>query len=120
MKNLLNRCRDAGRIFILLLSVAACGPLAAQDISKSAIQQNTADQQEVRTHTSAVVVEVQGLIDELAANGISGEDTKVLQATKAALTHLSGPEMDRVLASLQKAAQTSGSPGGQQNVVDAY
>jgi len=94
--------------------------VSAQDISKTQILQNKTDEQDVRAHTATVVTQVQSLIDELAANGISGDDIKVLNATKAALTNLSGPEMDRVIASLQKAGDASNAATSQQNVANAY
>ena len=103
-----------------LLAATPFFSLSAQDASKSQILQNKADEQDVRAHTAVVVTQIQGLIDELAANGISGDDIKVLNATKAALTNLSGPEMDRVIASLQTAGETPNAPTSQQNVVNAY
>jgi len=101
-------------------SAAVFCPAAAQEVTKAQIQQNKADEQVVRANTAAVVNQVQNLIDELGANGISGDDIKVLNATKAALTHLSGPEMDRVIASLQKAGDSTTAAASQQNVVNAY
>jgi hypothetical protein len=92
----------------------------AQNAVTTQILQNTADQQDVRQHTAAVVAEAQALIDELAANGISGDDVKVLNSTKAALTNLSGPEMDRVIAALKKAAGATTTAEGQKEVVQAY
>lgn len=109
---------------VVLLSVwAAVGAwpsFAADNAAQSELKQNKADQQEIRNHTAAVVAQIQGLIDELAANGISGDDIHVLQTTKAVLNNLTSKEMERVLASLQKATETPGASVGQQNVVDAY
>src|SRR5258708_3741102 len=102
---------------LILIAIASFLTVAAQDVSKNEIQRNKADEQDVRVHTAAVVTQVQSLIDELAANGISGEDIKVLNATKAALTNLSGPEMDRVISSLQKAGESSNAATSQQHVV---
>jgi len=105
--------------FLFLFLHAAC-PLAAQSLDKNNILQNKADEQAVRQHTAAVVAQIQGLIDELASNGISGDDTKVLDATKAALANLSGPEMERVISSLQQAGDATTVADTQQHVVDAY
>ena len=102
------------------LFVASFIAVSAQEVSKSQINQNKTDEQDVRAHTAAVVTQVQSLIDELAANGISGDDIKVLNATKAALTNLSGPEMDRVIASLQKAGDATNAATSQQHVANAY
>jgi hypothetical protein len=111
----------AGNIFVfLLLAVVSLHSASAQDATKSRILQNEVDEQNVRLHTAAVTAQIQSLIDELAANGISGDDVKVLNATKAALSHLSTQEMDGVIASLKKAGETAGSKAGQQGVVDAY
>ena len=54
---------------------AAC-PLAAQSLDKNNILQNKADEQAVRQHTAAVVAQIQGLIDELASNGIRATTPK--------------------------------------------
>ena len=80
----------------LLTAGASLFPASGDNAIKSEVLQNTADQQDVRQHTAVVVAQAQALIDELAANGISGDDVKVLNATKAALTNLSGPEMERL------------------------
>jgi hypothetical protein len=105
---------------LFLLAAVAVQPLAAQNVDKSHILQNKVDEQEVREHTAAVVAQVQSLIDELIANGISGDDVKVLNATKAALTNLSEAEMDRVISSLQKAGEATNATDTQQHVVSAY
>ena len=104
----------------LFITGITLGPVAAQDASRSDLQRNKADQVDVRKHTAAVTAGVQSLIDELAANGISGEDAKVLQATKAALSNLSIKEMDRVITSLQKAGEASTPKGTKANAFDAY
>ena len=110
------------RILVGYLLAAAFSliPVSAQNAIKTEVLQNTADQQDVREHTAAVVAQAQALIDELAANGISGDDVKVLNATKAALTNLSGPEMERVIASLKKAAEATTTSEGEKHVVQAY
>jgi DNA repair exonuclease SbcCD ATPase subunit len=111
----------AGRaLAFAAIGMAALHPLPAQNAGQNQILQNKIDEQEVRVHTAAVVSQIQGLIDELAANGISGDDLKVLNATKAALTNLSGPEMDQVIASLQKAGQAPDATSSRQNAVTAY
>jgi len=94
-------------------------PATTQKI-KSELKQSTLDQTAVRERTAAVVAQVQGLIDELAANGITGDDAKVLQATRAALAHLSGPEMDRVIASLQQAGTATNAAETAHHAVNAY
>lgn len=113
-----------GNLRILVGSLLTIGatllPASADNAIKTEVMQNTADQQDVRQHTAAVVAQAQALIDELAANGISGEDIKVLNATKAALTNLSGPEMERVIASLKKAAEATTTSEGQKHVIQAY
>ncbi|MCE0483173.1 MAG: hypothetical protein LV479_02920 [Methylacidiphilales bacterium] len=103
-----------------LMAIAFSGPAPGQEISKNLIQQSQADQQDIRNHTSSVVDQVQTLIDELAANGISGDDNKVLLATKAALNNLSGPEMERVITALQQAAQSNDTNVTQQSAVKAF
>lgn len=118
--HLILRSSFKGSLCFLLCAAGFVRPLRADDISKNLIQQSQADQQDIRNHTAAVVTQVQDLIDELAANGISGDDNKVLQATKAALNNLSGPEMERVIASLQKAGSAADSTTTQQNAVKAY
>jgi hypothetical protein len=105
---------------MLAFAGAALHPLPAQNASQNQIIQNKIDEQEVRSHTAVVVTQIQSLIDDLAANGISGDDLKVLNATKAALTNLSGPQMDQVIASLQKAGQATDANTSQQNAVTAY
>ncbi|MDD5262661.1 MAG: hypothetical protein PHD76_12520 [Methylacidiphilales bacterium] len=95
-------------------------PVVAQNASKDQILQNKADQQDVRAHTAAVATQIQSLIDELAANGISGDDAKVLQSTKSALSNLSGPEMERVITSLQKAGEASNTGAGLAQAFNAY
>ena len=92
----------------------------AQDATKNAILQNKADQQDVRQHTGVLADQIQSLIDELTDNGISGNDIKVLQATKGVLSNLSLQEMTRVIASLQKATEAAGTKAGKQSIVDAY
>jgi len=87
---------------------------------QSALDQTASGQTQVRVHTAAVAAQVQGLIDELAANGITGDDAKVLLATKAALANLSGPEMERVLASLRKAQTSANATDTTSNAVHAY
>jgi hypothetical protein len=109
-----------GLLGFIWMAVASLHPLAAQNAAQNQILQNKMDEQDVRVHTAAVVAQIQGLIDELAANGISGDDIKVLNATKAALTNLSGPEMERVIASLQKAGAAPDAASGQQNAFNAY
>jgi hypothetical protein len=104
----------------LIIAILTLGRATADDLAKNQILQNKADEQEIGKHTAAVVVQIQGLIDELAANGISGSDTRVLMATKAALTNLSGPELDRVAASLQAAVNASNPEDGKQNALNAY
>jgi hypothetical protein len=121
MKTLsLHRGSTVSFLGLLSLATASCLTVSGQAITQAQISQNKADEQAIRTHTTAVVTQVQGLIDELAANGISGDDIKVLNATKAALSNLSGPEMDRVIASLQKAGETSNAATSQASVVTAY
>jgi hypothetical protein len=121
MKKLPLLHKGAGRILgLACLAAASFHPLPAQNAAQNQIIQNKMDEQEVRLHTAAVVAQIQGLIEELSANGISGDDIKVLAATKAALTNLSGPEMDRVIASLQKAGEAPDAASGQQNAVSAY
>ena len=105
---------------LLLIAAVSFYPASAQDVAKNQILQNKTDQQDVRLHTAAVATQIQSLIDELAANGISGDDIKVLNATKAALTNLSGPEMEQVIASLQKAGEATSPATSRQNVVKAY
>jgi len=104
----------------LLAAGALLMPAAADNAIKGEVLQNTADEQDVRQHTAVVVSEAQALIDELAANGISGDDVKVLNATKAALTNLSGPEMERIIASLKKASDANTTAEGEKHVVQAY
>jgi hypothetical protein len=104
----------------LLLTLLASPAALAQDASKNFINQNRADQTDVRQHTAALGDQIQGLIDELANNGISGDDIKVLQTTKTVLNNLSAQEMDKVIASLQKAAESAGTKEGEKNLVDAY
>ena len=116
---------SAGNIIgCLLIAVVTFHPASApaQNVTtiKNQILQNKTDELEVRLHTAAVVIQIQSLIDELAANGISGDDIKVLNTTKAVLSNLSSKEMERVIASLQKAGETPGTKTGQQSVVDAY
>jgi hypothetical protein len=121
MKALPLACRGAGNsLLFLLLAIVSLHAAPAPDPTKSRILQNEADEQNVRAHTAAVTAQIQSLIDELAANGISGDDVKVLNATKAALSHLSTQEMDGVIASLKKAGEASDSSAGQQGVVQAY
>jgi len=93
---------------------------ATNETTQNAIEQSTLDQAQVRAHTAAMMAQVQGLIDELMANGISGDDAAVLQATKAALAHLSGPEMARVIVSLQQAGVATNARDTTHNSVDAY
>jgi len=104
----------------LLITVVSLHPAPAQDVARNQILQNKTDEQDVRLHTDTVVSEIQSLIDELTTNGISGDDIKVLSATQAALTHLSGPEMERVISSLQKAGEAANPSLRQENVIDAY
>jgi hypothetical protein len=109
-----------GALACIVMAGAGFFPAAADPVAKEQFQQNQTDEQDVRAHTAAVVAQIQSLIDELSANGISGDDIKVLQATKAALSNLSGPEMDRVIASLQKAGHATSTTDSQQNAVNAY
>jgi len=108
----------------LLLAAMAVLPAAAENGAppsiQSALDQTASGQTQVRVHTAAVAAQVQGLIDELAANGITGDDAKVLLATKAALANLSGPEMERVLASLRKAQTSANATDTTSNAVHAY
>lgn len=106
--------------WLCLVFISVLHPAVAQNASKNQILQNMSDQQDVRLHASAVANQIQFLIDELAANGISGEDAKVLQATKVALANLSGPEMDRVIASLQKAGDATNATTTQTQAFNAY
>jgi hypothetical protein len=106
--------------FALVTALTLAAPAYAQDASKNYILQGRADQQDVRTHTTALAEQIQGLIDELAQNGITGDDLKVLNTTKAVLNNLSAQEMQRVLSSLQKAGDNAGTQTGEQNLVDAY
>jgi hypothetical protein len=110
--------RFAGKA-LLLASLTAL-PVCAQDATKNSILQNKADQQDVRQHTAVLSEQIQGLIDELTENGISGDDIKVLATTKAVLNNLSAQEMQRVLTSLQKAGDNAGTRTGEQSLVDAY
>jgi hypothetical protein len=105
---------------LMMTAVLLAPPARAVDATKSSLLQNQADQQEVKAHTATLVAQVQDLIDELAANGISGDDAKVLQTTKAVLNHLSSQDMEKVIASLQKADETAGSKDGEQHLIDAY
>src|SRR6201996_4343110 len=102
------------------VTALASAPVCAQDAAKNSILQNKADQQDVRQHTAVLSDQIQGLIDELTENGITGDDIKVLATTKAVLNNLSAQEMQRVLASLQKAGDNAGTKTGEQNLVDAY
>ena len=104
----------------LLLVVLAAAPVCAQDVTKNLILQNKADQQDVRQHTTVLADQIQSLITELTDNGITGDDIKVLTTTKAVLNNLSAEEMQRVLASLQKAGDNAGTKTGEQSLVDAY
>jgi hypothetical protein len=104
----------------LLLAFLAASSAWAQDASRNFIQQNKADQQDVRQHTGVLADQIQGLLDELAENGISGDDLKVLTTTKAVLNNLSAQEMERVVASLQKAGAAAGTNDGERSLVDAY
>lgn len=103
-----------------LFLIATTWPLTAQTASKTEIQQSKAEQQEISTNTAGVVAQVQSLIDELQVNGISGDDVKVLQATKIALSHLSGAEMEKVIQSLQKASDAPDVKGTETNAINAY
>jgi hypothetical protein len=104
----------------LLVTGVALAPLAADDSSKIEIQRNAADQTDVKAHTAAVSNAVQSLIDELQANGISGADTKVLQATKSVLSHLSTTEMEKVITALQKAGSATSASAASSSAFDAY
>ena len=111
----------ARRAFQLVLAaVIVFQPLSAQDPTKASILQNSADQQDIRQHTTILVTQIQSMIDELAANGITGDDLKVLQTTKAVLSNLSSKEMARVVASLQKAGADPGTENGRESAFDAY
>jgi len=110
--------RFAGKA--LLLAALAAAPVCAQDVTKNSILQNKADQQDVRQHTAVLAGQIQSLINELTENGIGGEDIKVLTTTKAVLNNLTAEEMQRVLASLQKAGDNAGTRTGEQSLVDAY
>jgi len=105
---------------ILLLAGLAVTTAPAQDAVKNSIQQSAADQQELRRHTDILSAQIQALIGELSDNGISGADVKTLTTTKAILNNLTTQEMQRVIASLQKASQTAGTSSGEQNLVEAY
>ncbi|HEX4141592.1 MAG TPA: hypothetical protein VHY09_14685 [Candidatus Methylacidiphilales bacterium] len=104
----------------LLFAALAVSSAWAQNVSKNSILQTKADQQDVRQHTTILANQIQSLIDELTENGITGDDVKVLATTKAVLNNLSTAEMQRVLASLQKAGDAAGTKAGEQNLVDAY
>lgn len=110
----------ARAIAAAFLAALAGVPAPAQDAAKSAILQNKADQVAVRQHTDVLAGQIQGLIDELAENGISGEDIKVLNTTKAVLNNLTAQEMQRVIASLQQAGDAAGTKAGEKSLVDAY
>ena len=113
--------RRGRRAAVVVMASALVAPsIVAQDSTTNSLRANRADQQEVRQHTEALANQIQTLIDELANNGISGEDVKVLQATKAVLHNLSAQEMDRVIASLQKADEAAGTQEGDRSLVDAY
>jgi hypothetical protein len=112
--------RRASRFVTLTAALIALPVLAfAQDTTKSSILQNKADQQEVKAHTAALEAQVQDLIDELAANGISGDDAKVLQTTKSVLNSLSSEEMEKVISSLQKASDSEGTKDGEKDIISA-
>jgi hypothetical protein len=109
------------RFLWLCLIVAGAWRLpAADEVSKNLIQQSRADQQDIRSHTATMVAQVQSLIDELAANGISGSDNQVLEATKAALANLSGPEMEEVIGALQKAGEAPDVAATEKDALTAY
>ncbi len=109
--------------FILAIALVlwlSCSFVAAQDVPKSVIEQNATNQAEIRDHTTAVEKQVQDLIDELEANGISGNDVKMLEAVKSKLTDLSGPEMTQVLEALKSAAADNNPVTSQQSAYTAY
>jgi len=103
-----------------LLIIGLISPAWAEEVTNSRFLQTTEDQQNVKEHTAAVAAQVQYLIDRLAANGITGDDAKVLQATKAMLTHLSGPQMDQVLASLKQASTATNQTDADKHAFTAY
>jgi hypothetical protein len=105
---------------LLTLAVVLAVPSAfAQETTKSFVQQNRTDQQDVKMHTAALEAQIQDLIGELAANGITGDDAKVLQTTKTVLHNLSAEEMEKVIASLQKASETAGTAEGEKHIIAA-
>jgi hypothetical protein len=110
--------RNAANVF--LAAALASQAAWAQDGEKNYLLENKAAQQDVRQRTAALGDQIQGLIDELAENGISGDDIKVLQTTKTVLNNLSSQEMNNVIASLQKAAAGAGTKDGEKDLADAY
>ena len=95
-------------------------PLAAEDSTKNQILRNEADQADVKAHTAAVSEAVQSLIDELNANGIAGDSTKVLQTTKAVLSKLSTSEMEKVIDALKQAGEATNSTSVKTHAFAAY
>ncbi|MFI5378398.1 MAG: hypothetical protein ACHRHE_03755 [Tepidisphaerales bacterium] len=88
-------------------------------LTPDAIRAGEARQQQIKSQTSQITLQLQAIIDEFNRNGLGGEDVKVLEAIRDVLSKLSDTEMKKVIAALQEARSVSDANSSRRSVAGA-